>query len=377
MGISKSKKIAFIRPKSIPLANVIVPKILALFFSNNEIEVIDVNLLVKTRPDIILINTILTFSTYGRDIISGYKKFKDAFWRTPYLFSVVKRILKKMLAGNDYLFTFQMQSLFDCSIPEVPHFIYTDHTHLANLAYPNFDRRKLYPQRWLDLEKQIYQSATLTFLWSSNIKQSLIEQYRYPEEKAVVIYIGSNITHTKSKIGNKSYEGQRILFVGLDWERKGGPDLISAFKLVQNHYPSASLTIVGVKPNIGLPSIQELGKINLREVKQQYDVATIFCMPTHIEPFGVVFLEAMQARLPIVSTRVGAIPELVQNGWNGWLVEPGDVSGIAEALLKLLSNPDLCRTFGERSYLLTQERFSWEVVGEKLHKYILGALSSG
>ena len=100
-------------------------------------------------------------------------------------------------------------------------------------------------------------------------------------------------------------------------------------------------------------------------------------MPTYVEPFGVVFLEAMQAHLPIVGTNVGAIPDFIKDGWNGWLVEPGDVQAIAEALSKLLSNPELCRQFGERNFSLTQERYSWEAVGQKLHAYILKALSSG
>ena len=372
-----TKRIAFIRPRAIPFANVIVPKILAENFSNYKIDVIDIQALVKNRPDIIATNTLLSISMYGQDIILGYKQFKNAFWRTPYIFSIVKTLVSKQLARNDYLFTFQMQSLFDCSIPGVPHFIYTDHTHLANLTYQDHEKRNLYPQKWIDLEKQIYRNSTLTFLWSSHIKQSLIEQYHYPEEKAVLAYVGSNIEPTGTQTGDKSYENQNILFVGMDWERKGGPELIAAFKLVLDRHPYASLTIVGANPKLNLPSVQVLGKIPLQELEQHYKAATIFCMPTHIEPFGVVFLEAMQARLPIVGTRVGAIPDLLQDGWNGWLVEPGDVNGIAEALMKLLVDPDLCRKFGERNILLTQERYSWKAVGKKLHNHILEALANG
>jgi glycosyltransferase involved in cell wall biosynthesis len=93
-----------------------------------------------------------------------------------------------------------------------------------------------------------------------------------------------------------------------------------------------------------------------------------------VEPFGVAFLEAMQAHLPIIGTRVGAIPDFVNDGWNGFLVEPGDVKGIAEALTKLLDHPDQCREFGIRSLAIVNERYSWEAVGRKLHQYILNKL---
>ena len=66
-------------------------------------------------------------------------------------------------------------------------------------------------------------------------------------------------------------------------------------------------------------------------------------MPTHLEPFGVVFLEAMQASLPIIATKVGAVPDFIKDNWNGILVEPGDIDGIANGLIKLLENPILCQ----------------------------------
>ncbi len=101
----------------------------------------------------------------------------------------------------------------------------------------------------------------------------------------------------------------------------------------------------------------------------------MFCLPTHLEPFGIAFIEAMTAHLPIVATRVGAIPDFVEDGKNGWLIAPGDVQGIADALLKLLKDPQLCRSFGEQSLQLTKERYSWKVVGERFRKNIVSILT--
>ena len=110
------------------------------------------------------------------------------------------------------------------------------------------------------------------------------------------------------------------------------------------------------------------------DLNQYYQRASVFCMPTYREPFGIVFIEAMAAHLPIVATHVGAIPDFVEEGRNGLLVEPGNIPGIADALVKLLNNPPLARRFGQRSYEIIQERYSWDAVGKKFQEYICQAL---
>jgi len=301
---------------------------------------------------------------------TGHKKFKDAFWRTPYIFNKVRQLLKQRLFGQNYSFTFQMQSLFDCSLPNVPHFIYTDHTHLANLNYLDFDIKKLYPKQWTDLEKQVYTNATMVFVRSSNIQKSVIEQYQQSANKVICVYAGNNIETNDLTTEEKSYNGQNILFVGIDWERKGGPLLVEAFKSVLDKHPNATLTIAGAEPKIQIKNCKVLGKITPAELNSHYEAATIFCMPTKVEPFGIAFLEAMQARLPIIGTNVGAIPDFLQNDWNGFLVEPGDIQGVTNGIIKLLDDPDLCRLYGKRNFDLINERYSWPAVSKKMHKYI-------
>src|SRR5262249_11971285 len=136
----------------------------------------------------------------------------------------------------------------------------------------------------------------------------------------------------------------------------------------------AKLTIVGASPRIDVSNCRVLGKLSPEDVAQYYERATIFCLPTHLEPFGIAFLEAMQARLPVIGTRIGAIPDFIRDGWNGFLIEPGDQQGLVEALSKLLDRPDRCREFGERGFALVQEQYSWLAVGKKLHQHILSQL---
>ncbi|MGZ9166119.1 MAG: glycosyltransferase family 4 protein [Anaerolineales bacterium] len=355
------------------MANTKVEEEIRKQFPDHELDVINIKPWVMKIPRILLINSIITMWLYGSGIVSGNKTFREAFWHTPYIFHEVKKLIAKRLSNSSFSFTFQMQSLFDCSLPHVPHFVYTDHTHLANLNYVDFNPKGLFSQNWIELEKQIYSNAMTTFVRSSNIRQSLVEQYEYPAERAVCVYAGSNVNGQVPR--EKSYAEKNILFVGLDWKRKGGPELMTAFRIILEHHPTATLTIVGAHPKVAIPNCTVLGKLPPQEVARYYEESTIFCMPTHVEPFGIVFLEAMQARLPIVGTRVGAVADFVQDGWNGFLVDPGDVEGIAEALMKLLNDPDQRRQFGERGFALAKERYSWDIVGKRLYQHILEKLA--
>jgi len=80
----------------------------------------------------------------------------------------------------------------------------------------------------------------------------------------------------------------------------------------------------------------------------------------HEEAFGVSFVEAMAAALPVVSGRSGSLPELIDDGRDGFLVEPGDVEAHADAFLRLASDPGLRQSLGEAGWRKAKERFSCE-----------------
>jgi glycosyltransferase involved in cell wall biosynthesis len=338
------------------------------------VEIIDVAALIRKRPVLILVNSIITTLLYGFEIVLLQKKFRSAFWRTPYIFHQIRYLIRKRVNKEKHLFSFQMQSLFDGSTPGVPHFVYTDHTHLENLNYFTNNSRTLYSQKWIKLESEIYRNAALNFVRSSNVQRSIIKDYGCNVDRVRLVYAGSNASVSNTKAENISYTDPHILFIGFDWERKGGPDLIRAFEIVLQKCPDTRLTIVGAKPNIQLSNCEIVGPVPPEKLNQYYQRASIFCLPTHLEPFGVVLIEAMTARLPIVATRVGAIPDFVEDGMNGWLVEPGDIQGIADALIKLIENPDMSRRFGENGHKIAREMYSWQTVGRKFRANILNVL---
>lgn len=371
-------KIAFIRVFARAPIAYRVEEMLANAFPEFEIETITITDILKSRPDILLFNAVRTLITYGVRAGAGWRDFRRSFIATPYLFKRVKQLVARRLLVNrqDYAFSFQLQSLFDASLPELPHFVYTDHTHLANLDYEQFDRSLAHTQAWIDLERQIYQNAELVFTRSSNITRSLIDHYGTPPKKVDCVYVGVNVSAPKEPDLPKNYANKEILFVGLDWERKGGPELLEAFRQLLSAHPDAQLTIIGSEPFVDLPNCRVLGKLPLESLQTYYASASIFCLPTKLEPFGVVFVEAMANRLPIVATNIGAIPDFIISGENGYLVSPGDVSGLTQALTRLLDDPEKCCTFGERSYSLAAQRYNWQAVGNKIRERVFERMES-
>ncbi len=366
-----TKKFAFIQKGKVPLASEKVAQVLQGNFPDFEIDVIDVRDLLKNRKKIVLINLFVVLKEYGLAILLGQKRFKECFFRTTYIFRKIRRLLADRLSQQKYAFTFQMQSLYDASQAGTPHFVYTDHTNLANLYYDKFGKNKLYSAAWLELEKTIYQNATRVFTRSGNISQSLVEQYLRPAEQVVCVYAGSNAELNRAPVNDSRYKNKNILFVGIDWDRKGGPELAEAFKLVLQAHPDARLTVVGSSPRLDLPNCEVAGRVPLEEVSGYYQRASIFCLPTRLEPFGIAFVEALSYRLPIVATDVGAIPDFINHGYNGYMVRPYEVDPLAAALTDLLDSPERCRLFGERGYHLAMERYTWGKVGQRLRENIL------
>ena len=369
MAQAPDKKFAFVKMGRFSNINEKVLAVLRHEFPGWQIEVIDVwaDLISPRDPASLL----CCLKDYLPEIVTGKKEWRNCLSRTPYFFNRLKRRLAERVAGKGFAFSLQTQSMFDGSVPGTPHFVYTDHTHLANLQYPGFSQSQLFSQAWIALEKTIYHNARFNFTMSSNIARSIREDYGCPAEKVLTIFGGSNSqAPDPALLPDRRYAARNILFVGVEWERKGGPQLVKAFETVVKKIPDAQLTIVGCAPKLNAPNCRVVGKVALSEVSKFYQEASVFCLPTRNEPFGVVFVEAFAHKLPIVSTPIGALPDIVSEGENGFLVPCNDTDALAQRLIELLGDPARCRRFGEHGYLATKDKYTWEATGHRLAENI-------
>ncbi len=107
-------------------------------------------------------------------------------------------------------------------------------------------------------------------------------------------------------------------------------------------------------------NISFLGAIEHRQVPEILRNVDIFVMPSIREEFGVAAVEAQAMEIPVVSTRVGGVPEVVLDGETGILVEPGDSEQLAQAILTLIENPALRRQMGKRGRKHVLANYRWE-----------------
>lgn len=165
-----------------------------------------------------------------------------------------------------------------------------------------------------------------------------------------------------------------LLWVGNDFERKGGHFLIDLFlKYLQ---PRARLRIVSNDPSLkgrawpaGVEHLSGLGHKEPNELVEAYRSADIFVFPTRKEHMGMVLSEACAVGLPIVGTDVGGVGEGVHDGENGFLMpyDAGDEAW-AEAIGRLIDDPALRKRYGARSRLLAETEFSNTVLKQRVER---------
>jgi glycosyltransferase involved in cell wall biosynthesis len=163
--------------------------------------------------------------------------------------------------------------------------------------------------------------------------------------------------------------GLRALGVGRLTRQKGFEVAIRAFASVQKHFPQAQLTIAGegeereslsrLIEEVGLTdSVTLLGERH--DISALMQKADVLVHPARWEGFGIVLLEAMSAGLPIVASRVGAIPEVVDDEETGLLVPPEDPQALAKAVLRIFRTPALGREFAAAGFSRLRSHFSVE-----------------
>jgi starch synthase len=144
----------------------------------------------------------------------------------------------------------------------------------------------------------------------------------------------------------------RVLFMGGDFPRKGGYDLLAAWRAGAFHDRAELELVTNWNIDVPLPP----GATHVRNVaahssgwSERWRSADLFVLPTRNEAFGLVFQEAGAAALPSIGTRLNAIPEIVHDGETGLLVPPGDIYALARALDTLIGSAELRDTMGRRA----------------------------
>jgi glycosyltransferase involved in cell wall biosynthesis len=220
--------------------------------------------------------------------------------------------------------------------------------------------------RW---NASMYRNAAAVVCWSSWARESVISDYGVPPERVVVIPPGVDLTRWAPR--TTRLDGPvRIVFVGGDFVRKGGPELLQAFRSLDDN--SAELTIVTKDPIGDAHDARVVVGLtpNDRRLIDLVVEADLFLLPTRAETFGVAAVEAQAAGVPVIATDLAGLRDVVEDGRTGYLVPVSDQDALDGAVRRLVQDGPGRRAMGEAARKRASKLFDQRTNAQRLFELL-------
>jgi glycosyltransferase involved in cell wall biosynthesis len=279
-----------------------------------------------------------------------------------------RRALNTALARHPHdalVFHTQVTSLFSVSLMRrLPSLISLDATPLNYDTVGAFYGHRAAGSSFLDRRKfqmnqAAFNAAAALVTWSEWARASLIDDYGTDPAKIRVLAPGAAADYFAigERRAPRHAPGTNVLFVGGDFERKGGPLLLDAIADLLGS--SCELHVVTAQKLTPRPHVVVHNNVgpNSPELLRLFAAADLFVLPSNAECLAVVLMEATAAGLPIITTDVGALAEAVSLPYSGLVVPPGDPAALRGALEALVNDPDRRLQMGRAGHALAQRKF--------------------
>lgn len=235
------------------------------------------------------------------------------------------------------------------------------------------------------IQQRLINRCSAILLTSEWARDSAEEFYNVEAGLIKVVPIGANLDRDPTRAILRAPKPKlRILFVGIAWERKGGPLLLEVFRHVRKAVPDAELHIAGCTPPEarGQPGVSVHGYLKKSDPRQRgllerlYEDAALFAMLSLEEAFGLVYCEAAAYGLPSVALRTGGVPTIVRHDHSGMLFDPSDApSSMAERIVRLWADQakyDSMRTAARDEF---EKRLNWTAWGDAVECELRAAVA--
>jgi glycosyltransferase involved in cell wall biosynthesis len=282
-----------------------------------------------------------------------------------------RRALNATLASQPHaalVFHTQVTSLFSVGLMRrIPSLISLDATPI------NYDKvgqyyghrpagNGLLDRRKYQMNRDAFHAAAVLVAWSDWARASLIDDYGVDSHKISVLAPGAAQAYFDigaRRLPHAPIEPVRILFVGGDFDRKGGQDLLDSFGAAAFAQPAELhlVTNCAVDESHANTLVHRGLRPNSPELLRLFEAADVFVLPSYAECLAVVLMEATAAGLPVITTSVGALGEAVHPGRSGLLVQPGDTAALRRALELLVDDASVRQRMGREGHAVALRKF--------------------
>lgn len=236
-----------------------------------------------------------------------------------------------------------------------------------------------------DIQRSFLRKVTVLCLSSDWAVESATAHYELSKCRVKMLPMGANLDDDPGVDldARSSLKRLSLLFVGGDWERKGGPLLMEIFKRIQTRHPDAELNIVGCRPSLreSLPGVKVHGFLRKSDRGEARLLASLFrrstflAVPSRQEAFGLVYCEACAHGLPSIATRTGGVGSIVIDDVNGLLFSLDDPpEKYAERILAAWSDPERYMRMSSAARYHYEKRLSWNAWAQTVAKEVEWAL---
>jgi glycosyltransferase involved in cell wall biosynthesis len=276
-------------------------------------------------------------------IIHLHGASRGSFYRKYYYFFISKIIFNKKVIYHIH------GGEFHIFIKESSEFLIK---HINNIIYKS-DKLIVLSEWWVDYFKNKFPDKKITKLYNSVPIQSVI-----------------NRSNPSKKIS--------FLFLGLISNNKGCYDILNVAEKLVNRKVDFEINIGGNGESEKLCKIiseknlskvvNYLGWISGDKKNEIFQKSNVYLLPSKNEGLPVSILEAMSFGLPVISTRVGGIPEMIEENKSGFIIEPGDLNALEEKMMYFIENKDKINQMGNISKTIVDNKFSNEIIEKQLTK---------
>lgn len=315
---------------------------------------------------------------------------------TEFLTSYAKYFSRKLTADLkkrpvDVLFVMASSQMIAYVKTDIPIIYMTDATFQQLQGYYH-TFNKLVPyniRQGIASDKRAFEKATHCMLTSQWCATSAIQDYQIPSEKISIVHMGANLDliPKRAELNFEPVAGRcRILFLAVEWERKGGEIVLETFRQLKNKAVPVQLEIIGCVPPHDLSADKDIhiipfiNKNNPEEFKRLHQIllqTDFLLLPTRAECAGIVFNEAAAYGIPVITTETGGVCDYVHNEINGFALPLSAAGNDYASLIEFLfSNPEMSKKLKIGSRRNFETEMNWDQWGSRFREIAQNSMKS-